>query len=144
MTVREILTAVRTLKPSQYDDETLVRWMSELEARIWQDVTSHYTPAEGTMPAAGTPAAGTPAEGAPAAGTPAAGALKAEDLNHALLVPFPHDDIYIKWLCVQIDYHNGEYDRYNNGLVTFNAGLQAFADWYNREHMPRQDNILRM
>ena len=122
MTIREILTAVKAVKPSQYDEATLVRWISELEARIWQDVLCHYGDKDASSPLPFT----------------------LQDQNQRPLIPFPHDDIYIKWLFCQIDYHNGDFDRYNNGLVTFNAGLQAFADGHNRANMARQDNFIRM
>ena len=122
MTIREILTAVKTVKPSQYDDATLVRWMGELDMRVWQDILCHYGEKDAPSPFP----------------------LSLKDMEQRLLVDFPHDDIYIKWLCAQIDYHNGEFDRYNNAMVMFNAGWQAFADWYNRAHMPRQDNYIRM
>lgn len=122
MTVREALTAIKGIKPSQYDDETLVRWLGELDGRIYQDILCRY-------------------------GESARPALPYHvdtDMGKALLAPFPHDDLYLKWLGAQIDYHNAEFERYNNGMVMFNAGWQAFADAWNREHMPRQDAYIKI
>jgi hypothetical protein len=66
------------------------------------------------------------------------------DQGQALLIPPPYDDVYIKWLGAQIDYHNAEFDRYNNGMVMFNAGYQSFVDFFNRTHMPRQNNYVHV
>ena len=148
MTIREVLTAVGVLKPSQYDEPTLVRWMSELEARIWQDVLCHYEddgkrafPHGKRMPHRGN--RWHPLEASRYAPPPPPLApLTMKNMEQKLLIDFPHDDLYVKWLCAQIDYHNAEYDRYNNAMVHFNAGLEAFSNWYNREHMPRQDHFI--
>ena len=150
MTIREVLTAVKAMKPSQYDDETLVRWMSELNARLWQDILYRYGRRVPPLLTASTlcaeatafiPPCGISAPSQPV-GPPLPLTLK--DMEQPLLVAFPHDDLYVKWLCAQIDYQNAEFDRYNNSLVHFNAGLQAFADWYNRAHMPRQDAYIQI
>lgn len=122
MTVREALTAVKGIKPSQYDDETLVRWLGELDGRIWEDILCRYGEAD----------------------RPALPYHVDSDMGRALLAPFPHDDLYLKWLGAQIDYHNAEFERYNNGMVMFNAAYQAFADAWNREHMPRQDAYIKI
>ena len=53
-----------------------------------------------------------------------------------LLIPAPHDQIYIWWLGAQMDYWSGEITRYNNAMALFNAGYEAFANQYHREHPP--------
>ncbi len=156
MTIREALTAIKGIKPSQYDDETLVRWMSELDGRIWEDVLCRYwhgasRPEDTTVPQGRSPRP----EGRRAdredvlcrygeAARPALPYHVDTDMGRTLLAPFPHDDLYLKWLGAQIDYHNAEFERYNNGMVMFNAGWQAFADAWNREHMSRQDAYIKI
>ena len=54
-----------------------------------------------------------------------------------LLVPFPYDDIYIRYLEMQIDYANGEYSKYENSQTMYNAAYSTFAREYNRTHMPK-------
>ena len=122
MTVREALAAVKTLKPVNYDDQTLLRWLNELSARAWEDVLSRYGEPEHPGPPV----------------------LTLNEPEAALPIPYPHDDVYLKWLFAQIDFHNGEYDRYNNSTVVFNAGFQAFGDSWNRTHMPRQDKVIQI
>lgn len=54
------------------------------------------------------------------------------------MVPNPYDDLYIKYLMAQVDYHNAELARYNNSMVMYNIALSDFANWYNRSHRPKQ------
>lgn len=53
-----------------------------------------------------------------------------------LLVPAPYDEVYLRYLEAQIDYANGEYERFNNSNAMYGAAYTAFARWYNRSHMP--------
>ena len=57
--------------------------------------------------------------------------------DRELLVKAPYDEIYLYWLESRIDYHNGEYGRYNNTVTTYNAAYSAFERFYNRAHMPK-------
>ena len=149
MTIREMLTTVKSLKPSQIEDVILVRWISELEARMFEDILCRYASAEGSLPVAGNPSPASLQGGAvrgdrnpsltERSEPPAP--FSVDDLEAAPRVAFPHDDLYVKWLCAQIDYYNGDFDRYNNAMVMFNNGYQAFADSYNRAHLPRQTSI---
>jgi len=125
MTAGEALTAIKSMKPNQYDDGTLTRWLAELDARIYEDVIVTHEEGKVYKP-------------------PPTGDILLNDMDISLLVPFPHDDLYIKWLGAQIDFHNGEFERYNNGMVMYNASLQAFADSVNRAYMPKQENFVRM
>ena len=33
--------------------------------------------------------------------------------------------------------------RYNNSVTMFNTLYNAYADWYNREHLPKQTNWVK-
>ena len=57
-------------------------------------------------------------------------------LETELIVPSPYDDIYIKWLEAQIDYHNGEIGKYSNSMTMYNSAYSAFDRHYNRNNMP--------
>jgi hypothetical protein len=37
----------------------------------------------------------------------------------------------------QIDYHNGEYDKYNNAIDMFTTAYEGYKNYYNRTHMPK-------
>ena len=111
MKIHKAIETIRNMKPSQYDDEMLIRWLSTLDGQIYEDLMAKY--------------------GAPAPFLPYTEAM----MGRELLVPFPHDELYLTYLGAQIDYHNAEYERYNNGMMLFNAQLQAFYNAYTRTHM---------
>ena len=48
------------------------------------------------------------------------------------------DEVYLRWMEAQIDYHNGEYDKYNNAIIMYNTAFEAYQNYYNRTHMPVQ------
>ena len=58
-------------------------------------------------------------------------------MDLVLLVPAPFDEIYLRWLEAQIDYANGEYDKYNNSILMYQTAWDAYANYYNRNHMPK-------
>ena len=54
-----------------------------------------------------------------------------------MLVPAPFDEIYLRWMEAQIDYANGEYDKYNNAILMYQTVYDNYANYYNRNHMPK-------
>ena len=64
-------------------------------------------------------------------------------LDTILLVDAPYDEIYIRWLESQIDYANGEYGKYNNSITAYNTAWKGYMNYYNRKHMPLQNNGLK-
>ena len=49
--------------------------------------------------------------------------------------------MYISWLEAKIDYFNGEYAKYNNSITRYNDTYAAYANDYNRNHMPKGASI---
>lgn len=62
------------------------------------------------------------------------------DPDTVLIVPAPWDALYLYWLEAQIDYYNGEMDRYNNAAGRFTLAQQEFIDHYHRTHRPISAN----
>ena len=58
------------------------------------------------------------------------------DPHTELLIPAPFDEAYLRWMEAQIDYHNGEYAKYNNSIQMFHTAYDAYRSHYNRNHMP--------
>lgn len=58
------------------------------------------------------------------------------DMDTQLLVPFPYDELYVKWLVAKTFYANRETISYNNAILVFNAAYTAYEDYYNRTHAP--------
>lgn len=123
MRIKEAISELRSLKPNQYSDDTLLRWLSDLDGQIYEDVLKNTedAPSHPFLP------------------------YKVErDMERELLAAFPHDGLYVHYLAAHIDYHNGEYDRYNNGMVMFNVAYQAYADAWTRNHMHKQDGVIHV
>lgn len=130
MTIGEAIAIVDRLRPNRFTREDKVRWLGELDALIWQDlIITHERPAprveEGWV---GAPCAFHEFEKYPDDA--------ADDAE--LLVKFPHDSIYQRYLESQIDLHNMEITKYNNSRSLFNNAYLTYTDWYNRTHMPKQ------
>lgn len=92
-------------------DETKIRWLSELDGIIYNDVIlTHHKDAKPFTPY--------------------------EDGSVELIAAFPYDVVYVYWLMAQIDLAASELNRYNNSMELFNKALNDYKAWYNRNNMP--------
>ena len=113
MTIREAIDRLDALVPNAFTKHDKTVWLATLDGRIYEELVKTH-----------------------------AGAGEWHDYvddtdgTTQLLVPFPFDDIYITWLSMQVSLFNSEITRYNNEAVRFNAQFEAFANFYNRTHMP--------
>lgn len=60
-----------------------------------------------------------------------------------LLLETPYDRVYDLLLLAQIDFHNREYDNYNNTALAFNTALEEWRRQYHRRHLPIGANAVR-
>ena len=120
MTIIEAINRIDILKPNTYTQDTKTYWLSNLDGIVFEKIIKTHEGAE-------------------------AEEFKGYDENTAvdtdLLIPAPYDDIYLKWLEAQIDYANGEYDKYNNSIVAYNDAYLEYERHYNRTHMPIAKNF---
>lgn len=115
MTIIEAITRVDTVKPNTYSQIDKVKWLSELDGIIKAEIIDTHEGGENVA---------------------FSGYTEYTDLDTKLLVPAPYDEIYIRYLEMQIDYANNEYGKYNNSMMMYNSAFTAFEKYYNREHMP--------
>lgn len=128
MTINEAITQVGALKPHQYTDDQLIRWLSNLDTQLWEDVVKwhHFPMVKGE-------------DGKCHPDFPAHGPYAEDvDVDQVLMVPDPYSDLYPKYLAAQIDYHNGDIARYNNSMVMYNVALQSYTNYLNRTYLPLQ------
>lgn len=116
MTIIEAINRIDTIKPNSYTQAEKVRWLSNLDGIIKRKIIDTHEGGEAIV---------------------FEGYTESTPLTTELLVPFPYDDIYLKWLETWIDYYNGEYARYNNSVEMYNKAYNEFARYYNRTHMPK-------
>jgi hypothetical protein len=116
MTIIEAINRIDILKPNTYSQQEKVKWLSNLDGIIKGKIIDTHEGAEEVS---------------------FDGYTDSTPLTTELLVPSPYDDIYLKWLETWVDYYNGEYARYNNGVQAYNDAYASFEKHYNRTHMPK-------
>ena len=116
MTVDEAINFVDEVKPNSFSMRIKVMWLSSLEGRIGANVFLM----------------------APAEVENLKFSLSDENFKREreLIVKPPHDDIYIFWLEAQIDYHNGEYNKYQSSMAMYNAALGDLKRWVAINYNP--------
>lgn len=116
MTIIETINRVDAVKPNGYSQTEKIYWLSVLDGTVKREIIDTHEGGEAvtfTGYDAKTP------------------------LSTTLLIPAPYDEVYIRYLEMQIDYANGEYNKYNNSMILYNTAYAAYERFYNREHMPR-------
>ena len=115
MTLGEAISRLDELKPNGFSRGQKIFWLSALDATFKKEIIDSH-------------------EGGGDMGFAPYDEGSADDT--ALLVPAPYDEVYLRYLEAQIDYSNGEYDRFNNSNAMYAAAYTAFSRAYNRSHMP--------
>ena len=115
MTIIEMITDVDAMKPNGYEQIYKIQWLSHLDGRIKNGIIDTHEGGEVAFNGYGD----------------------STDLHPQLLVPEPYAEMYLRWMEAQIDYYNGEYEKYNNAMDMFHTAYRGFASYYNRTHMPK-------
>lgn len=105
-TMNTVIERVDGLKPNAYTDEDKYRWINQLEGIVSAQVMDVLSP-EYNLP---------------------------DDADIPLLVAYPYDDIYELYVSAMIDYHNREYNNYNNAALMFQERMDQFKAWYIQKH----------
>ena len=120
MTLIEAINRIDSLKPNTYTQAEKVKWLSNLDGIIKKEIIDTHEGSDKVH---------------------FDGYKDDTPLDTVLLVPFPYDDVYLKWLEAQIDYATGETQRYENSMIAFNSAYSTFARYYNRTYMPLGSSI---
>ena len=115
MTIIEAISKIDDLKHNTYSVPDKIGWLSRLDWMVKKHIIDTHEGAEKVT---------------------FTGYDGETDVQTELLVPAPYDEVYLRWVEAQIDYHNGEYGKYNNSIDMFNTAYQGFQNYYNRTHMP--------
>ena len=120
MKIIEAITQIDGLKHNTYSEVEKIGWLSRLDGMVKRlIIDAHEGGEEITF----------------------TGYDANTDLQTELLVPSPFDEMYIRWLEAQIDYANGEYDKYNNSILMYQTVYDGYANYYRRNHMPKGRKI---
>lgn len=116
MTIIEAINQIDILKPNTYSQEDKIKWLSTLDGIIKREIIDTHEGADKIV---------------------FDGYNEDTPIDTVLLVTAPYDDIYIKWLEVQIDYANADYGKYANSMIMYNNSYAAYSNFYNRNFMPK-------
>ena len=120
MKIIEAINRIDSLKHNTYTQGDKVAWLSRLDSMVKKHIIDTH---EGSEDVTFT------------------GYDDNTDLQTELLIPAPYDEVYLRWMEAQIDYHNGEYDRYNNAIDMFHTAYEGYQNYYNRTHMPKGKSL---
>ena len=118
MTIQKALDLADQLKPNMMSRMVKIHFLEEIDRLIHEELvmTHEHTAAEETVPSYDTDTDG---------GT-------------ELIVPSPHDMLYVYWLMSKIDHMNQETDKYNNDRALFEREYEETSDWWTRTKRPLQ------
>ena len=116
MTIIEAINRIDRLKPNTYSQQDKVHWLSNLDGVVKKEIIDTHEGGEDVI---------------------FEGYNDETLLTTELLIPAPYDEVYVRYLEMQIDYANGEYAKYNNSAAEYNTAFSAFEKYYNRDHMPK-------
>lgn len=127
MQIDEIIARVDSLEPNQYDKETKLSWISQLDGKIFAEIILTH-------------------DGAPARLLEHSN--KDDDTGQLIYMPYesgneepiagpPYgEDMYCYYLEAMIALHNMETSKYNQQMLAYNNAYTEFSNWYNRTHRP--------
>lgn len=115
MKINQAITRLDALIFNTYTQSDKVEWLSRLDTMVKKQIIDTHEGAENVI---------------------FTGYDDSTDIQTELLVPAPHDEMYLRWLEAQIHYYNGEYDKYNNAIIMFNTAFEAYQAYYTRKHLP--------
>ena len=115
MTLAEAIGRADALRPNSFSYAQKLAWVSALDAAVTAELINTHDGGEWVG-----------FKGYTEESTP----------QTELLIPAPYDEAHLRYLEAQMDYANGEYDRFNNSNAMYAAAFGAFVNHYNRTHMP--------
>ena len=110
MTPNKAIEIVDRIKINSYTEEDKLRWINELEGEVQRLVIQEDEIKQYSYP---------------------------EDMDQELLIPATFDNLYELYLSAKIDYHNKEYDVYNNSAMMFDAQYSEYKKDYIRKNPAR-------
>lgn len=116
MKLIDAINEIDSIKPNTYSQQEKIRWISILDGNIKKEIIDTHEGAENVT---------------------FNGYDNNTDISTELLVPAPYDDIYIRWLEMQIDYANADLVKYQNSMTLYNNAYSNFEKYYNRNNMPK-------
>jgi hypothetical protein len=128
MQIDEIIARVDRLEPNQYDKETKLSWLSQLDGKIFAEVIlTHENPSQRLLDHCNA--------------NEETGEFIYKpytDGNEEPIAGAPYgEDMYVYYIMAMIAYHNMESSKYNQAMTAYNNAYTEFSNWYNRTRKPK-------
>ncbi|MEA4920628.1 MAG: hypothetical protein VB078_06900 [Clostridiaceae bacterium] len=114
MKVSEAINRADSLRDNILTDEQKASWLFDLDGSV-SEITGNAVPVN-TWP----------------------------QTDSELLMPAPHDGIYVLYLVAMIDYYNQESNLYMNDMQIFNAAMNEARAWWRRTHKPQTNEYWKV
>ena len=115
MKIIESINRADDMCPNAFTQDDKIGWLSELDGKIKAEIIDTHEGSEDYEFSEYT----------------------TDDLEKDLIVSFPYDVLYVKYLEAQIHYANGDIGKYSNSMAMFNEKMDEFTRYYNRHNMPK-------
>lgn len=120
MNIKTAIARCDRLYPNSTQYEDKLDMLSELDGRIYEEILRGR-------------------ENAP---TEFGGYTLATPGSTVLLAPFPHDDVYVKYLSMETDLLSGDIAGYNNKAIIFNSAYSELTGYISRTRRSLKDTRL--
>lgn len=115
MRLYEAITNTDNTYPNAFSMGEKTRWINRLDGKIHKEIFATHEGYELV---------------------PFTGYDESTDPETELLAEAPYDDIYEKYLIMQMDIANGETERAVNSAAVFESAYKEYANWFNRTARP--------
>ena len=117
MTLSQVVNMACDLRPNAFSRDTLTAWINEIEGQIQTDILllDRRNVRQYDWQT---------------------------DQDEMLIVKPPHDKLYCAYVVAQIDFANGEYDKYANSAEMANSHLAEFTRWFSRNYRPAERKMI--
>ena len=126
VTIKDILEEVQEIKPNTLSEALAIKFLSRLDMQLWEELLSWHEGTETFYEHMYS----VDAQGAEVSKLPYTAK------TDSLLVPYEYAALYVDYLVMKIDLINNDLQRYNNSAINFDAMLNSFAAYVNRNYMP--------
>lgn len=123
MTIGDAIETIDRAQPNQIEMAEKVRWLSELDGRVYHEILQTHRGFEWVKYRPFDP--NTPPQ-------------------QPLLIPHPYDAVYLDYLEMKIADENRETYQYNNANQKYETKLQEYMDFVNRSFPTRRAKGFRL
>ncbi|MDR2665548.1 MAG: hypothetical protein LBC21_04655 [Oscillospiraceae bacterium] len=117
-TIGQVIADIDGVCPNAFSEDVKARWIAQLDMLIWRDLFLQ-------------------------APLPELDYNWPECADWQVLVAAPDDDIYDLYLRAQVEFHNGEYEKYDNTMAYFNSRYREFSAWFINLYRPAYGYVER-